>query len=90
MTATALVARLMAALVHAAPEALRHDKGKKSAAAKFPEFRAWHVLLQPLFAIEPPDWTEKAPPATLPFEIVADHEDDDDVDEADEDEESEG
>lgn len=56
------VACLMEALVHAAPEALRHAKGKKSAAAKFPEFRAWHTLLEPLFGIEPPDWTEKTPP----------------------------
>jgi len=52
------VARLMEALIHAAPEAVRHDDGKKtSAAAVFPEFRAWHALLQPLFGIEPPDWT---------------------------------
>jgi len=53
------VAHLMDALVHAAPEALRHKKGKKSAAARFPEFRAWHELLYPLFGIIPPDWTEK-------------------------------
>jgi len=63
------VARLMAALVQAAPEAVRHDKGKRSAAAKFPEFRAWHALLKPLFSLEPPDWTEKAPLATLPFDV---------------------
>jgi len=56
------VARLMEALVYAAPAALWHEKGKKSAAAQFPEFRAWHDLLQPLFNIEPPDWTEKPPP----------------------------
>ncbi|MDF0667049.1 MAG: DUF1156 domain-containing protein [Nitrospira sp.] len=56
------VAHLMEALVHAAPEALRHEKGKKSTAAKFPEFRAWHALLGPLFDIESPDWTEKIPP----------------------------
>lgn len=56
------VARLMAALVHAAPEAVRRVKGRGSAAEKFPEFRAWHALLQPLFEIAPPDWTEKAPP----------------------------
>ncbi len=55
------VAHLMEALVHATPEALRHEKGKKSAAAKFPEFRAWHELLYPLFEISPPDWTEKPP-----------------------------
>jgi adenine-specific DNA methylase len=56
------VARLMEALVHAAPPALRHEKGKQSAAGKFPEFRAWHELLEPLFGITPPDWTEQAPP----------------------------
>lgn len=61
-TKDSAVARLMEALVHAAPEALRYEKGKKSVAAKFPEFRAWHALLEPLFGIEPPDWTEKTPP----------------------------
>ena len=53
------VTKLLEALVQAAPEALRHEKGKISAAALFPEFRAWHALLKPLFEIEPPDWTEK-------------------------------
>lgn len=56
------VAQLMQALVNAAPEAVRREKGKKSAAAMFPEFRAWHVLLEPLFGMTGPDWTEKAPP----------------------------
>ena len=56
------VARLMDALVLAGPEAVRYDKGKLSAGALFPEFRAWHALLKPLFWIEPPDWTEKALP----------------------------
>jgi len=55
------VARLMAALVQAAPAALRIERGKQSAAAKFPEFRAWHALLFPLFALSAPDWTEKVP-----------------------------
>ncbi|MGH9449731.1 MAG: DUF1156 domain-containing protein [Terriglobia bacterium] len=64
-TKESAVARLMEALVHAAPEALQREKGKKSAAALFPEFRAWHALLKPLFGIEPPDWTEKAPPQGL-------------------------
>ena len=58
------VAHLMEALVHAAPSALWHDKGSKSAAAKFPEFRAWHELLEPLFGVEAPDWTEKRPDQT--------------------------
>jgi putative DNA methylase len=56
------VARLMEALIHAAPQALRHEHGTRSAAAQFPEFRAWHALLQPLFAIPPPDWAEKPAP----------------------------
>jgi len=56
------VARLMAALVKAAPRAVRRDTGKDSAGARFPEFRAWHQLLEPLFGIEPPDWTELPPP----------------------------
>lgn len=55
------VPRLLAALVQAAPIALRIERGKTSAAAKFPEFRAWHALLFPLFGIPAPDWTEKQP-----------------------------
>ena len=56
------VARLMEALVLAAPEALRFEAGKKSAAAEFPEFRAWHALLEPLFSLKPPEWKRKAEP----------------------------
>ena len=52
------VARLMEALVHATPAALRRSGSKGSAAELYPEFRAWHALLGPLFAIEAPDWTE--------------------------------
>lgn len=55
------VARLMAALVQAAPAGVRIERGKTSAAAKFPEFRAWHALLFPLFGLPAPDWTEKLP-----------------------------
>jgi putative DNA methylase len=51
--------------LNAAPEAVRREKGAKSAAAQFPEFRAWHALLQPLFDIVPPDWTEKKPDLDL-------------------------
>jgi hypothetical protein len=51
--------RLIEALLKAAPPAVRRDKGE--VAAKFAEFRAWHAMLQPLFGIEPPDWTEKPP-----------------------------
>jgi len=53
------VAKLMEALVHAAPEALRFDTGDKSAAGQFPEFRAWHALLEPLFDLKAPEWREK-------------------------------
>jgi len=59
------VACLMDALVRAAPPALWHEKGRQSAAAKFPEFRAWHEMLEPLFDVEPPDWTEKEPPQAI-------------------------
>lgn len=53
-------ARLMEALVLAAPEAVRFPgkKGKRTAADDFPEFRAWHAMLKPLFGIEPPEWKE--------------------------------
>ncbi|MCX7626382.1 MAG: hypothetical protein N2Z21_09255, partial [Candidatus Sumerlaeaceae bacterium] len=54
------VAKLMEALVKVAPPAVRFDDGDaKSAAAKFPEFRAWHVLLKELFGIEPPKWEKE-------------------------------
>ncbi len=76
------VAKLMQALVLAAPEAVKHEKGKTSAAALFPEFRAWHALLQPLFGVEPPDWTPKAPPQGGLFaEPAEDVEDEDDAEE---------
>jgi len=64
-TKDSAVARLMEALVHAAPEAVKFEKGKKSVAAMFPEFRAWHALLEPLFGVQPPEWKEKAPPPDL-------------------------
>jgi len=76
------VARLMEALVHAAPEAMKHEKGSTSAAAKFPEFRAWHSLLEPLFGIQPPDWAEPEP---MEYELALD--DNDIEEEHDEDEE---
>lgn len=62
-------ARLMEALVKAAPSAVRFPgKGtKKTAADDFPEFRAWHAMLKPLFGIEPPEWKEPvAAQPTLP------------------------
>jgi len=61
------VARLMEALVKAAPDAVKWVKGKGSAAERFPEFRAWHALLKPLFDIEPPDWTKKPEPYQSEF-----------------------
>ena len=57
------VARLMEALVHAAPVAVRFEHGKRSVAAQFPEFRAWYALLQPLFGLQPQIWEPPAPPA---------------------------
>jgi putative DNA methylase len=58
------VARLMEALVAAAPLGVRQVIGKTSAAALYPEFRAWHALLKPLFEVDPPDWSVKPPPQT--------------------------
>ena len=86
--ADAPVAELMAALVMAAPEAVRYDRGKTSAGALFPEFRAWHALLEPLFNVAPPDWTERKPPK-LQLELTADAAEELDVD-ADSDAEEDG
>lgn len=92
------VARLMTALVQATPAALRIDRGKQSAAAKFPEFRSWHALMFPLFGFPAPDWKEELPPQ-IELELLASDETegeedgvepDEDVDEsADGDEEAE-
>lgn len=62
-------ARLMAALVNAAPEAVRFggEGGKKTAADQFPEFRVWHALLRPLWGIQPADWT---PPSKGQLELL--------------------
>jgi hypothetical protein len=87
------VARLLAALVQAAPVAVRVEKGKTSAAAKFPEFRAWHALLFPLFGLPAPDWTEKVPDQAelgLFAPIATDEEEaDEEVDEEQEEDEKE-
>jgi adenine-specific DNA methylase len=56
------VAKLTEALVKAAPAALWFEKDKQSAAAQYPEFRAWHTLLEPLFGIKPPEWEEELAP----------------------------
>ncbi len=50
---------LIQALLAACPPALRNAKNK--IAQEFAEFRAWHELLEPLFGVTPPDWTEKPP-----------------------------
>ncbi|MGH7264531.1 MAG: hypothetical protein ACREMB_06690, partial [Candidatus Rokuibacteriota bacterium] len=91
------VFRLMHALVQAAPEAVRRERGRDSAAARFPEFRSWHALLKPVFDIEPPDWTEgPRPQLSLLREDGAAYDEDaempaDDLEDEDEDEEdSEG
>jgi len=84
------VARLMEALVIAAPPGVRHDQGEKSTAARFPEFRAWHALLQPLFGITPLDWTEQPPlQAAIPAleaQLAVEDQADDDTENEDEDE----
>jgi hypothetical protein len=49
-------ARILYALVKAAPEALRFPGVKGSASEKYPEFMAWHAMLSPLFSIAPPVW----------------------------------
>ena len=55
---------------------MRIERGKTSAAAKFPEFRAWHALLFPLFGVPAPDWTEKLPDQ-MEFELATPEESDD-------------
>jgi hypothetical protein len=56
----------MEALVLAAPQAVRFERGKTSAAALYPEFRAWHSLLEPLFGLAGPEWKKpEAPQGTL-------------------------
>jgi adenine-specific DNA methylase len=62
------VARLMEGLVRAAPPALWHDNGKNSAASQYPEFRAWHAMVDPLFGITSPDWTQREPALELALE----------------------
>lgn len=61
------VARLMEALLKAAPPALWFDKGKTSAAALYPEFRAWHALIEPLFGVTPPEWVEEVIEPDMPL-----------------------
>ena len=58
------VAKLIAALVQAAPEALRSEKSEVG--KKYPEFRAWHAMLTPVFDLPAPDWTPKVVAADQP------------------------
>ena len=51
------VARLAHGLVLAAPKGVQI--AGKGIASKYPDFLAWHALLQPLWGIEPPDWSEE-------------------------------
>jgi hypothetical protein len=77
----------MAALVRAAPPALWHERGRRSVAARFPEFRAWHDLLDPLFGVEAPKWREETPPQAvlgLGFAGEDDEEEAEDLEEEDE------
>ena len=90
------IVRLIEALLRAAPPALRREKN--AVAQKFAEFRAWHAMLQPVFGLTPPDWTEKKPDQAvldlLPKSAMPSAEDaeeveieDEDDDEGEEDEE---
>jgi len=89
--------RLIEALLRAAPLAVRREKN--TVAQKFAEFRAWHAMLQPVFALTPPDWTEKKPDQSVldlitksatpsddaeEVEIEDEDEDDDEEDEGEE------
>ena len=72
------VSQLMEAMLKAAPDAVKFPKkGKNTAANLFPEFRAWHTLLKPLFGLEPPEWKEPLPPLQL-FPVGEEVDDDDD------------
>lgn len=59
--------KLMEALLNAAPPAVRFPGKKKeeTAADRFPEFRAWHAMLKPVFGIDPPEWKEPKQPLAL-------------------------
>jgi len=84
------IGKLMEALVTAAPPALWFEKGKISAAALYPEFRAWHELLEPLFGIEPPVWKEEGEQSFLEAFGMADEVNDSEDDEPDEEGDGEG
>ena len=58
-TSESAVARLMDALLRAAPEGVRRPVGRDSAADRYPEFRAWHAMLDPVFGMEALDWSPR-------------------------------
>jgi adenine-specific DNA methylase len=78
------VARLMEALVKAAPVAVQFTKKKGDAADRFPEFRAWREILQEVFAIEPAEWK---PPKVELGNLFSSTETEDDLEDEVEDEE---
>jgi hypothetical protein len=78
------IARLMEAMVHAAPQATWFEKGKTSAAALYPEFRAWHDLLEPLFGLTPPEWKKPEAPQPSLFAAEPELEDGEEGDEEEE------
>ncbi|MGA2585469.1 MAG: DUF1156 domain-containing protein [Candidatus Aminicenantales bacterium] len=80
------IARLMEALLKAAPPALWFDKGKTSAAAIYPEFRAWHAMIEPIFGIKPPEWQE--PKYELELNLQYEEEKENETDDETEDEEA--
>jgi adenine-specific DNA methylase len=61
------VVKLMEALLKAAPPALWFDKSKTSAAAQYPEFRAWHAMIEPIFGVKPPEWVEEYVEPDMPL-----------------------
>lgn len=90
MKASDPTVRLIEALLNASPFAVRREGS--AVAAKFSEFRAWHALLNPLFGITPPDWTEKAPDQLildLLSRSAASDEPEDEVQEAEDEEQDE-
>lgn len=78
------VARLMDALVKAAPVAVQYTKKKGDAADRFPEFRAWRDILQEVFAIKPAEW--KPPKVELGNLFSSTESDDEPEDEVEEEE----
>jgi adenine-specific DNA methylase len=75
---------LMEALVRAAPPAVRTPG--RGAAPTYPEFAAWHALLEPVFGITPPDWSVALPlqPALPGIGGASDDDDSENEDEAEE------